>query len=56
MNAANMLVQLLPGTSITYYGEELGMVDGVVDWEDANDAGLKKSSAVWITLMPFTCL
>jgi len=27
---ANMLALLLPGTALTYYGEEIGMVDGVI--------------------------
>lgn len=28
INALNMLLMMLPGTPITYYGEEIGMVDG----------------------------
>ena len=32
-----MLVLLLPGTATTYYGEEIGMVDGIIDWEDTKD-------------------
>jgi glycosidase len=35
VDAMNMVYMLLPGTPITYYGEELGMVDGVL--ESPND-------------------
>ena len=37
VNAANMMALLLPGTATTYYGEEIGMVDGIIDWSDAKD-------------------
>lgn len=30
IDAMNMLVQLLPGTSVTYNGEEIGMTDTYV--------------------------
>jgi len=30
VDAMNMIYMLLPGTPITYYGEEIGMVDGVM--------------------------
>lgn len=36
-DAANMLILLLPGTSITYQGEELGMVDGHVRQDQVLD-------------------
>ncbi|XP_037823522.1 maltase A1-like isoform X3 [Lucilia sericata] len=37
IDAMNMLVMMLPGASITYQGEELGMLDGVISWEDTVD-------------------
>ena len=37
VNAANMMALLLPGTATTYYGEEIGMVDGVIEWSDTKD-------------------
>lgn len=33
----NMLVMILPGASVTYQGEELGMTDGQISWEDTVD-------------------
>ncbi|XP_036334556.1 maltase A1-like [Rhagoletis pomonella] len=36
-DAMNMLVMILPGASVTYQGEELGMIDGVISWEDTVD-------------------
>lgn len=33
----NMLVMLLPGTAITYYGEEIGMADGIIRWDQTMD-------------------
>lgn len=32
-----MVQQLLPGTSVTYYGEEIGMEDTYISWEDTQD-------------------
>ncbi len=32
-----MLVHLLPGTSVTYYGEEIGMENPFISWEDTVD-------------------
>ncbi|CAH0689934.1 unnamed protein product, partial [Chilo suppressalis] len=37
VDGMNMIVQLLPGISVTYMGEEIGMVDGFVSWEDTVD-------------------
>ena len=37
VDAWNALVLLLPGTAVTYMGEELGMEDGYVSWEDTDD-------------------
>ncbi|KAH8355094.1 hypothetical protein KR093_005410, partial [Drosophila rubida] len=36
-DAMNMLVMLLPGASVTYQGEELGMTDGWISWADTQD-------------------
>ena len=57
VNALNMLNLLLPGTSFTYYGEELGMVDGTstpndprdvsrtpMQWSDQENAGFTKGT------------
>lgn len=33
----NMLVMVLPGASVTYQGEEIGMTDGEISWEDTVD-------------------
>ncbi|XP_017838132.1 maltase A1 [Drosophila busckii] len=37
IDAMNMLVMVLPGASVTYQGEELGMTDGWISWEDTVD-------------------
>ncbi|CAH0726163.1 unnamed protein product, partial [Brenthis ino] len=37
VDGINMVVLLLPGVGVTYMGEELGMVDGYVSWEDTVD-------------------
>jgi glycosidase len=34
----NMIYMLLPGTPITYYGEEIGMSDGVASGSDPREA------------------
>jgi alpha-glucosidase len=33
----NMIIHLLPGSSVTYYGEEIGMQDTFISWEDTVD-------------------
>jgi alpha-glucosidase len=43
----NVITQLLPGTSVTYYGEEIGMEDLVLSWTQTVDpagrnAGVEK--------------
>jgi len=35
VNALNMLLLTLPGTALTYYGEELGMIDALSTVRDA---------------------
>ena len=37
MDALNVLLLLLPGTPTTYYGEEIGMKDIEVSYEDTQD-------------------
>ncbi|XP_046961498.1 maltase A1-like [Vanessa cardui] len=37
VDGMNMIVLLLPGIAVTYMGEEIGMVDGFVSWEDTVD-------------------
>ncbi|XP_069956904.1 maltase A3 isoform X3 [Cherax quadricarinatus] len=37
VDALNMMILLLPGTPITYYGEEIGMEDAFISWEDTKD-------------------
>ncbi|EDV35657.1 maltase A8 [Drosophila ananassae] len=37
IDAMNMLVMILPGASVTYQGEEIGMTDGDISWEDTVD-------------------
>lgn len=36
-DALNIMVQVLPGIAITYYGEELGMTDQWISWNDTVD-------------------
>ncbi|XP_048485226.1 maltase A1 isoform X2 [Plutella xylostella] len=37
VDALNMLAILLPGVTLTYQGEELGMTDGYISWEETVD-------------------
>lgn len=36
VDAMNIIYMLLPGTPITYYGEEIGMKDGEVTLDEAD--------------------
>ncbi|KAH8245900.1 hypothetical protein KR038_011353 [Drosophila bunnanda] len=44
-DAMNMLVMVLPGASVTYQGEELGMTDGEISWEDTQDPAACNSNS-----------
>ncbi|KAG6460818.1 hypothetical protein O3G_MSEX012242 [Manduca sexta] len=37
IDALNMLALMLPGISLTYQGEEIGMTDGSINWTDTKD-------------------
>ncbi|XP_047020676.1 maltase A3-like [Helicoverpa zea] len=37
VDAMNLLALILPGVTITYQGEELGMTDGYISWVDTKD-------------------
>lgn len=37
VDGLNSLNMLLPGVAVTYQGEEIGMKDGYVSWEDTVD-------------------
>lgn len=37
IDAINMIILTLPGISITYYGEEIGMTDQWLSWKDTVD-------------------
>lgn len=37
MNAFNLLTLTLPGVSVTYQGEEIGMTNAEISWEDTVD-------------------
>ncbi len=36
-NAVSMLLMTLPGTAFTYYGDEIGMVNGIIPTSDKKD-------------------
>ncbi|XP_037949098.1 maltase A3-like [Teleopsis dalmanni] len=48
VDAMNMLVMILPGASVTYQGDEIGMTDGDVSWEESKDpAACNTNSSIY---------
>ncbi|KAJ9576810.1 hypothetical protein L9F63_006584, partial [Diploptera punctata] len=51
IDSLNMLALLLPGSAITYNGEEIGMEDGFVSWNDTKDpAGINAGEERYLIL------
>lgn len=47
-DAVNILIQTLPGVGVTYFGEELGLEDVHLSWEDTIDpAGCNTNSTIY---------
>lgn len=46
VNANNMLLLTLPGTPFVYYGDEIGMHDVDISWEDTKDPAGKEQGQV----------
>lgn len=47
-DAVNILIQTLPGVGVTYFGEELGLEDTHLSWEDTIDpAGCNTNSTIY---------
>ncbi|XP_054747119.1 maltase A2-like [Anastrepha obliqua] len=63
-----MIVHALPGTSVTYYGDEIGMTDGDIDctiscefrdpertpmqWDTSKNAGFSTGNSTWLPVNP----
>ncbi|XP_054734876.1 maltase A2-like [Anastrepha obliqua] len=61
-----MLVQVLPGATINYYGDEIGMTDGVclpncdfrdperspMQWDSSKNAGFSTGDSTWLPVNP----
>ncbi|PSN41543.1 Maltase 1 [Blattella germanica] len=66
VDAINMMVTLLPGTGVTYYGEELGMEDTYIEnptdnrdpertpmqWDNSTSGGFSSSESTWLPVNP----
>ncbi|GFG28461.1 hypothetical protein Cfor_11357 [Coptotermes formosanus] len=66
VDAVNMLVTLLPGTAVTYNGEEIGMTDLAMEspndsrdpertpfqWDNSTSAGFSTSEDTWLPVNP----
>ncbi|XP_010221013.1 PREDICTED: neutral and basic amino acid transport protein rBAT [Tinamus guttatus] len=63
VNVINMLLLTLPGTSITYYGEEIGMENiaseeetfpekSPMQWDDTVNAGFTEGNSSWLPVNP----
>ena len=65
VNLMNLLVLTLPGTAITYYGEEIAMTDltnapapttnkyrAPMQWSAGNFAGFTDGNETWLSLPP----
>ncbi len=49
-SALNVMLLLLPGTATTYQGEEIGMVDTIVSYEETLDPWGKNFGPVSLSL------
>uniref|UniRef100_A0A1W7RE84 Amino acid transporter heavy chain SLC3A1 n=1 Tax=Agkistrodon contortrix contortrix TaxID=8713 RepID=A0A1W7RE84_AGKCO len=63
INVINMLLLTLPGTPVSYYGEEIGMEDATsgtapflekapMQWDDSLHAGFSEGNSTWIAVNP----
>ncbi|XP_025020160.1 neutral and basic amino acid transport protein rBAT isoform X2 [Python bivittatus] len=63
INVINMLLLTLPGTPVSYYGEEIGMEDATsetalspekspMQWDDSLYAGFSEGNSTWIAVNP----
>merc|ERR1711953_324995 len=53
VKAMNMILMLLQGTPLTYYGEEIGMVDAArapMQWSADAQAGFTDGSSSWLSV------
>ncbi|XP_063158907.1 amino acid transporter heavy chain SLC3A1 isoform X2 [Candoia aspera] len=63
INVINMLLLTLPGTPVSYYGEEIGMEDATsetelfpekspMQWDDSPHAGFSEGNSTWMAVNP----
>ena len=56
MDGFNMLSLLLPGVAVTYNGEEIGMTNTAVSWEDTVDpAGINCGQDHFMVTSNYSC-